>query len=56
MVYDQQMSQVQDAVLQSMSDGLIVTDFTGTFRYVNSMTEKILGIDKSMIVGQTPGE
>ena len=53
MGYDQQMSLVQDAVLQSMSDGLIVTDFTGTFRYVNRMIEKILGIDRSMIIGQT---
>ena len=53
MGYDQQMTLVQDAVLQSMSDGLIVTDFTGTFRYVNRMIEKILGIDRSMIIGQT---
>ena len=53
MEYDQQMSQIQDAVLQSISDGLIVTDFTGTFRFVNHMTEKILGIDRSKIIGQT---
>ena len=53
MGYEQQMNQIQEAVLQSISDGLIVTDFTGTIRYVNKMTEKILDVDRSKIIGQT---
>ena len=36
-----------------MAEGLVVTDFEGTIRYVNRMAYQILGMEENSMIGKT---
>ena len=53
---DKRLMQVRNSVLQSMSEGLIVIDNSGTVQYVNEMALSILNISEEELVGRKAAE
>ena len=50
-VDSQRIGQVQNLVIQSMSEGVLVIDFNGTIRYANPMASEMLDIEEEEMVG-----
>lgn len=50
-VDSQRIGQVQNLVIQSMSEGVLVIDFNGTIRYANPMAAEMLGIEEEKMIG-----
>jgi PAS domain S-box-containing protein len=46
------MDGVYEIVFNTIQEGLILTDMTGTIRLVNPRTEKLFGYSKNELVGQ----
>ena len=44
--------QIQDSVIQNLSDGLVIVSFDGTIKFFNRMASVILGIDETQAAGR----
>ena len=51
MMTDTQSMKIHNQIVQSLTEGVIIIDFTGTIRYANPMAYEILGIEKEKLLG-----
>ena len=51
MMTDTQSMKIHNQIVQSLTEGVIIIDFTGTIQYANPMASEILGIEKEKLLG-----